>query len=158
MVRKSTVVLDRHDFTYDIKVDEALLLDCLKSHYRSLTRLIKKLFFDKDKPNCLNVKYDPKIPNHICIVQDSKWMPVHKDYFLDSVLLNLWTQLYDVFNKVSEDESFKENLACEETYQRIENFIEDFREFCNTGESKCWLDQKVLVYNNIVFLTKKIKP
>lgn len=156
MVRK-TVLLDRQDFTYDIQVKEEVLIDCLKSHYRSLCRLIKIVFFNKDKPESLNIKYDPKIPNHICVVQDKKWVPVHKDYFLDTVLLNLWTQLFDAFNKIAGEE-FKEHLACEETYQRIENFIEDFREFCDTGESKCWLEQKVVVYNYIVFLTKKIKP
>lgn len=157
MVRKASL-LDKKDFTYDLKIEEEILLECLKSHYRSFNRLIKILFFNKDKPESLNVKYDPKIPNHICIVQEGKWIPVHKDYFLDTVLLDFWTQLYDVFNKVSEDETFKEHLACEETYQRIENFIDDFREFCDTGESKCWLEQKVITYNYIVFLTKKIKP
>lgn len=155
MVRKPALV-DRQEFTYDIKVDNGVLIDCLKSHYRSLSRLIKILFFNKDKPECLNVKYDPKIPNYICVVKDSKWVPVHKDYFLDTVLLNLWTQLFDTFNKLGEE--FKEHLACEETYQRIENFIDDFRDFCDTGESKCWIEQKVIAYNYIVFLTKKIKP
>ncbi len=154
MVKKT-----KENFDSNIKVENKILEECLKSHHRSICRLINYLYFNVNHPERMNIKANPKEPNTLYIIKDHKWFAIDKDYLLDTVILNLWKQLYDYFCNIKDIESFKESLTCgEDTYQRIETFMDEFKSFCESGNGICWNDQKNYIYNHLVFLTKKKKP
>jgi hypothetical protein len=149
----------KENFDSNIKVNDKVLEECLRSHYRSLCRLIKYLYFDTHHPEKMNIKVNSKEPSIIYIIKDQKWTTIDKDFLLDTILLNLWKQLYDHFCNIKDIEAFKDSLTCgEDTYQRIETFMDEFKTFCESGTGICWNDQKNYIFNYLIFLTKKKKP
>ena len=154
MVKKKNKI----DFDINPMLDNAIILDHLKSHYRSILRTIKKVYFNKDNPESLNFKYDPQYPNALFVIKNGRWESYAQDYILDTLILNIWSQLYNGFMQIKNIEDYKMSLSCDETYQRIEGFMDEFRDFCNKGSNPCWIEQKKNVMSFIVFLSKKIKP
>lgn len=148
---------NKNDFTACPLLSEDVLIDYMKSHYRAIPRLVKLLYFNKENPADMNLKFDPSDPTMLYTIKNNRWVSQNRDYLLDSIVLELWSQLYNVFVKIDED-SFKENLVCEETFQRIESFMDEFRDFCNRGPNASWNDQKKTVMSLIVALSKKMRP
>lgn len=156
MVKKYGVI--KKEFSYSYKYDHDILHDSITSHYRSICKVIKMTHFNKENPEMENIKYIKDTPNVIYIVKNNKWHPENKDYFLECLILNIWTQLHAVYTEITDLERFKESLICEDSFSRIESFMNDFEIFCDTGSNSSWNEQKLLVFNYIVFLSKKIKP
>lgn len=153
MVRKKP--LQKKDFEFEKKIPSSVLRELLKSHHRAIQRLVRLFYFSKDRPERMSIKYDETQPDKILVVRDGQWKVYDRDYIIESVIIDMWSQLYDCFLSVQDDDGFKRSLACEETYQRIENFMDDFRDFCERGSNVAWNDQKRLVFSDIVFLSKK---
>lgn len=147
----------KNDFTPCPKISEDALLDYMKSHYRSIPRLVKLVYFNKERPADMNLKHDPAHPSMLYTYKAGSWAGLDKDYLLDTIVLEFWSQLYNAFVKIDEN-VFKEDLVCEETYVRIESFMDEFRDFCNRGANASWNDQKKAVHALIVALSKKLRP
>lgn len=147
----------KNEFTPCPKLNEDVLLEYIKSHYRAIPRLVKLFYFNKEKPENMNLKYDPSSPSKLYTIKNNDWVAEDKDYLLDTIVLELWSQLYNIFVNLNDD-SLKQNLVCEETYQRIESFMDEFRDFCNRGANPSWNDQKKTVHALVVALSKKMRP
>ena len=147
----------KNDFTPCPVLSEDILTDYMKSHYRAIPRLVKLFYFNKEKPSEMTLKFDPTNPSMLYTIKNNVWVAQDKDYLLDTLVLEIWSQLFNVFIKIDED-SFKDTLVCEETYQRIEAFMDEFRDFCNRGPNASWNDQKKNVFSLIVLLSKKLRP
>lgn len=161
MVKKGSILNSKkQDFCWTPCIDENVLKDTLKSHYRAIPRLIKYYYFNSEYPETMTLKYDPKSPNMLCVVHDNTWTYHNKDYVLDTIVAELWSQLYNVFVRIDDIESYKNDLICEDTFQRIETFVDDFRIFCDgAGEATAsWIEQKKNAFNFIAYLSKRCKP
>lgn len=135
--------------------------EILKSHYRSILRCIQHINFNVDNPENMNLKYDPDFPDSLFIIKNNEWICNQKDFILDSIILDIWQKLNTYYLKIIEDEESKEDyietLTCEDTFERIESFMNDFTNFCNKGDNMCILDQKKLIFESIQILSKKFK-
>jgi hypothetical protein len=149
--------LDKDDFNYYIPLDDDMLSKCLRAHYRAVPRLIKMLYFNSECPKSMNVKYDPKTSDYVFIIKDGSWEAVNKDLLSETLLLYFWTKLCEHFDNIEDLETYKEALCCEETYDRVERFVLDFKEFCDSGDNASWIDQKGLVLKSIAYYTKKLR-
>ena len=154
MGRKGKII--KTDFVWKVVIEPILLKEMLKSHYRAIPRLIKKLYFNKDKPELMNLKYDPLMPGMLCVIKDNNWIFYDKDYILDTIISDMWGALYNTYVAIPNLEKYKTELICEETFQRIEIFMDEFKDFCDRGANASWLDQKKTTMACIAFLSKKM--
>lgn len=156
MVKKHGI--PKQEFTYNVVIDSADLREYLKSGYMAIPRIIKRVWFNKDDLACQNVKCEPKVSEHVYIIQNSKWTMVNRDLFLETLILKLWTMLYDCYNSIVDLDQYKSSFVCEEMFLRTQTFISDFERFCEHGFTDTFIDLKQTVYSHVVYLTKKIKP
>ncbi len=152
MPRSKKAPMANFDPTFCLPPDQ--LKEYLKSHYRSILRLIKTIYFNKQSPEKMNMRADPNSQDKLIIIKDKHWVLENKDYVLDTLILELWSKLYNCFISLNQQQ-FRAELTCNDTYARIEAFMEDFRDFCNNGPNIAWNEQKRLAYNFITFLSKK---
>jgi hypothetical protein len=145
------------DYNNKIKIDTNILIEYVKYHYRAIPKLISNIYYNINSRETMNLKYDKNTPHLLYISKNNKWIAYDKDYILDSLVLEIWRQLYDSYVNIENMDEFKESLVCDDTFDRIENFINDFRQFCNTGSSSALVDQKKNALAFIMFLSKKYK-
>ena len=149
----------KHDFDWRITIEQSILLTHLKSHYLSIQKLIKYIFFNKDSYETMNLKYDEEQPKMLFVIKDNKWIAYDKDYILDSLVLQIWSQLYNCYIQIPDINEYKKSLVCEETYERLEKFMDEFNKFCNSCEhTSIYLnEQKKSALDLIILLSKKNK-
>jgi hypothetical protein len=128
-----------HDFgDEDLSfISEADLHACLACHYRGILKYVKLVFFNPGWPMNNNIRCWEHDIESLYIVESGAWIPVHKFYILDTLILDAWGKLaeyyYRMYDDVNDLERFKGSLATEESFSRIEEFIGDYELLC-TGE------------------------
>jgi len=150
----------KNNFDWQVLIEHDLLLNHLKSHHLSIQKLIKYIFFNKDSYETMNVNYDEEQPKMLLIIKDNNCVAYDKDYILDSLVLQIWGQLYNCYIQIPDINEYKKSLVCEETYERLEKFMDDFNKFCNNGSISNTLiiiEQKKSVLDLIILLSKKYK-
>jgi hypothetical protein len=145
----------RNTFDLKIPINDELIKKYIKFHYRSIQCLIKEVYFNRANPLNMSLKYDPLNPSLLFIIKDNNWISYDKDYILDILILEIGSKLYNYYINIIDIETYKKSLVNVETFKRIEEFMDEFNDFCTNGTNLWWVEQKKITLNFIIFLSKK---
>jgi hypothetical protein len=127
-----------------------LLNNLLIAHFRSFSRLVKIIYFNPEYPQNNIIKYDANNPQYIYVFEKDKFVSYSKEYIIDTIIMNLWTILYNYYSQLNLN-TFKNTLISNETFERIQEFIEDYGKLCK-GITPCSMKELQLsVYETIKF-------
>lgn len=115
------------------------LKNTLKCHFRGIPKLVKLIYCNPNIQSNNNIKYIKNNEKELEIMENGVFRNVNKEYVLDSIILDIWTLLYNYYEKIEKEgmlENFKAALVCKETWERITDFINTYNKFQN-GEYVC---------------------
>jgi hypothetical protein len=104
------------------------------SHYRGIQRLIQFIYFNDDYPNNQTIRYNPKDNHELFIFEDGEFVSASKEYVLDTIIFNAWRKYIDYYESLERAQkvsAFKNSLVCQETFDRINHFVDTYRKICN---------------------------
>ena len=130
------------------------LRNILISHYRGVTRLVKYIYFNPIMPKNLTIRYDWTDPKNIQVHDNGAFHPLIKEYVLDSIVVDAWARLvayYETIVSSGKRSAFKESLASEETLERIEAFVADYKKLCQGNSPFMFTDVRNSVFEMIKF-------
>jgi hypothetical protein len=125
------------------------LKNTLKCHFRGIPKLVKLIYCNPNILSNNNINYIKNNEKELEIMENGVFRIVNKEYVLDSIILDLWTELNNYYEKLEKDgmlENFKTALVCNETWERITDFINTYNKFQN-GEYVCIEDLRNEVLN-----------
>ena len=103
------------------------------SHYRGVKRLVKLIYFNSKYPRNHTLRYNPLDQTNLYVYDSGIYQPMIKEYVLDTIIIDAWGQLVSYFEGIEatgKKTAFKNTLASEETLERIDAFVADFRKLC----------------------------
>lgn len=124
-----------HNFGNEDKsyLSEIDLRNFLSTHFRGLQRLIRFYHFNEDHPQNHNIRPSAN-QSFIDVITNGEFVPVNKEYVLDTVILDAWKTLVEFYNKLElegEIDDFRSTLISEETSERIDQFVETYKHVCD---------------------------
>lgn len=127
----------------------------LISHFRGITKLIKYIHFNNNHISNNNIRY---FNNNIEIIENGIFRIMNKEYILETLILESWMVLYNFYENMNTSQLiiFKDSLISEETFIRIEEFINVYQKICD-GEIIYLEDIKLDIFNMIKYETNKLK-
>lgn len=139
-------------------VTDDILKNILISHYRGILRLIKYIYFNPNyRKNC-TIKFKFSDEHNLYIYEEGMYKPLPKDYILDTIIIDAWKILYNYFEKINRDGTlinFRKSLVCNQTFDRIQDFIISYNNICEGNVDESFTDIKNDIYNFIkVFYSK----
>lgn len=99
----------------------------LKSHFRGIFKLFNYIYFNQNYKNNNTIKYIDE--NNIEIIDNGLPILMNKEYVLDSILLHLWSIIYNFYAEMEKNNKltqFKNSLVCEQTWDRVQEFIDSY--------------------------------
>lgn len=152
-----------YDFGKENKnfITDSVLKYFLVSHFRSLPKLFRYIYFNNNYPENQNIKYYND--DSINIIENGLWIIINKEYILDTITLDLWILIYNYYENIKKNNelnNFKNSLICSETFERIEDFIKTYEKVCKGENSLIFSDIKKDIFNVIKYYhnKKKDKP
>jgi hypothetical protein len=139
-------------------VTSDLMRSFLTSHYRGIVRYIKHVYFNDNVPANRTIQYDPQDLDNLLIIDNGELRRASKHYVLDTIMIDTWKRMVDYFNALDSPIAFKESLVCEETFYRIESFLETYRDICKGNPSIAYKDVRDDVIKMIKLYTETTKP
>lgn len=124
------------------------------SHYRGITRLINLIYFNPNKPANHTLKYNVTDTKYVLVYESGSYQAIIKEYVLDTIIIDAWALLVNYFNMIEINDkrnAFKNTLASEETLERIDAFIADYKKLCNGYTPAMLHDIRNDVYELIKF-------
>lgn len=128
----------------------------LISHYRSFSKLIKLVYFNPEYPQNSTIKYVESDPDHLLTYEHDKFIPLSKEYVIDTIIMKLWSLLYEYYQTL-DLETLKSRLISEETFERIQEFIADYRKLCMGVVPGSIKEIQQLIYETILFYSLEKK-
>jgi hypothetical protein len=122
----------------------------LTSHYRSFPKLIKLIYFNPEYSMNSTLKFVETDALHLYTYENDKFIPLSKEYVIDTLIMKLWALLYDHYQTI-DLETFKMRLISEETFDRIEEFMIDYRKLCTGVTPGSIKEIQSLIYETIRF-------
>jgi len=113
-------------------ITENDLRNMLKCHFRGITKLVKLIYCNPNVKSNNNVNYIKNNEKELEIIENGKIRIINKEYVIDSIILDMWAILNNYYEKLEEDntlEEFKSSLICNETWERITEFIDTYHKF-----------------------------
>jgi len=137
---------------------DSILRFFLISHFRSLPKLFRYIYYNNKYPSNQNIKYYDD--ENINILENGKWIYINKEYILDTVTLDMWILIYNYYETIKKNNKLndlKNSLICNETFQRIEEFIETYKQVCNGENLLIFTDLKNDIFDVIKYYHNKNK-
>lgn len=128
----------------------------LRAHFRGITKLIKYIHFNPEHISNNNIRY---FNNNIEVIENGIFIIMNKEYILDTLIIESWILLYNYYEEMSNNNellNFKKTLINEDTFIRIEEFIDMYQKICE-GEMISLDDIKIDIINMIKYETKNKK-
>ena len=124
------------------------------SHYRGILRLINLIYFNPSYPVNHTLKYDASDQKYLLVHESGSFQPLIKEYVLDTIIIDAWARLVNYFEMIEASGrrvAFKNTLASEETLERIDAFIADYKKLCHGHNPLMLRDIRNDVYELIKF-------
>jgi len=136
MIKKNIIInnFGNEDKSYITSLE---LKNALKSHFRGISKIFKLIYCNQDFKSNNTIRYIQNDSKNLEIFEDGKFIVMNKEYILDSIILDIWTMLNNYYIKLEDEgklSNFKDTLICNETWDRIIEFIRDFNKLKN-GDS-----------------------
>ena len=128
----------------------------LRAHYRSFSKLVKLIYFNPEYPQNSSVKYVETDSLHLQVSENGKFVSLSKEYVIDTIIMKLWTLLHNHYQTI-DLETFKMRLISEETFDRVEEFMVDYRKLCTGIIPGSIKDIQNLIYETIRFYSLEKK-
>jgi hypothetical protein len=110
------------------------LINILKCHFRGISKLVKLIYCNPNIPFNNNIKYIKNNEKELEILENGEFRIVNKEYIIDTIILDTWTILNNCYEKLNREnllEDFKTSLICNETWERLTEFIQAYHKFKN---------------------------
>lgn len=146
----------KEDISFITKHDMRLIL---VSHFRGIMRYMKLVYFNETHPENQNIMYKPTDQNNLYIIEHGQERAVNNEYILGTLVLDAWKCIAECYFDLEREGKlceFKSTLVSLETFERIEQFIDAYRQLCNGGTPFLYQDIKQDVYNMIKFLSQEL--
>jgi hypothetical protein len=130
----------------------------LTCHFRGICKLVKLIYFNDNYQYNNTIRYINNDNKNIEIIENGFFRIINKEYVLDSIILDLWSILYNYYNEMeinSTIQDYKETLVCSVTWDRITEFIKSYHKFLD-GEYNSIEDMRKDIFNIIKLSTIEI--